>query len=71
MQTLDIWITELTCKFYCVRVDGAKLDHEDVIKLFGGWNPAFCSEHEITLYIDENQDLFADYELNYTYIDVE
>lgn len=71
MQKLEIWITELSWKFYCVKVDGAKLDHEDVIKLFGGWNPAFCSEHEITLYIDENQDLFADYELTYTYIDVE
>lgn len=71
MQTLDIWITELTWKFYCVRVDGAKLDHEDVIKLFGGWNPAFCFEDEIAVYIQDNADLFADYELNYIYIDIE
>lgn len=71
MQKLDIWITELTWKFYCVRVDGAKLDHEDVIKLFGGWNPAFCSEHEITLYIRDNADLFDEYEVEYIYFDVE
>jgi hypothetical protein len=54
-----------------VKVDGAKLDHEDVIKLFGGWNPAFCSEHEIALYIQDNYTLFEDYEITYTYIDIE
>lgn len=71
MQKLEIWITELSWKFYCVKVDGAKLDHEDVIKLFGGWNPAFCSEHEIALYIQDNYTLFEDYEITYTYIDIE
>lgn len=71
MQKLEIWITELSWKFYCIKVDGEKLDHEDVIKMFGGWNPAFYSEHEITLYIRDNADLFEDYEIEYTYFDVE
>ena len=71
MQKLEIWITELSWKFYCIKVDGQKLDHEDVIKLFGGWNPAFYSEHEIMLYIQDNYTLFEDYELNYIYIDIE
>lgn len=71
MQKLEIWITELSWKFYCIKVDGVKLDHEDVVRLFGGWNPAFCSEGEIAVYIQDNADLFADYEITYTYIDVE
>jgi hypothetical protein len=71
MQKLEIWIAELSWKFYCIKVDNVKLDHEDVINLFGGWNPAFCFEDEIAIYIQDNYTLFEDYEITYTYIDIE
>jgi hypothetical protein len=72
MQKLEIIISDFYFKFYAIRIDGEKIrEHEDVVKLFGGWNPAFCSEHDITLYIRDNPELFEDYEINYVYIDIQ
>jgi hypothetical protein len=72
MQKLEIWITELSWKFYCIKVDGEKIrDFEEVLDVFGGWNPYTKSEHDITLYIRDNPDLFENYEIEYTYFDVE
>lgn len=71
MTKLGIWITELSWKFYACRMDNEKLDHESVVSLFGGWNPQLRSEHEISLYIRDNADLFEDYEIEYVYFDNE
>ena len=72
MQKLEIWIEEFSFKFYAIRIENEKIrDFNDVLDVFGGWNPFVRNEHEIKVYIDENQDLFEDYEVEYIYFDVE
>ena len=67
---LQIWFTELTYDFYAIRVNGEKIyDFEDIREIMGV-NPYPLNESEISRWIEDNPDLFDQYEIEHVYFDV-